>query len=111
MPVDRARKIAAFHGYSRQNGLHIQLVRLCVKRVYVFFALVLSTKVLVYVYHDRLAVFIKLSNGSDHSSFLEHSDEKGTKKHEKTMDTYLKKNYLSTAEGGESAQICTLTHI
>ena len=88
--VARAREIAAFYRYSRQNGLYIQIVRSYIKRVYVFFALVLSTKVLVYVYHDRLAVFIKLSNGSDHSSFLEHSDEKGTKKHEKTMDTYLK---------------------
>ena len=80
--VARARKIAAFYRYSRQNGLYIQIVRSYIKRVYVFFALILSTKVLVYVYHDRLAVFIKLSNGSDHSSFLEHSDEKGTKKHE-----------------------------
>ena len=92
--VARARKTYAFHRYSRQNGLYIQIVRSYIKRVYVFFALVLSTKVLVYVYHDRLAVFRKLSNGSDHSSFLEHSDEKGTKKHEKTMDTYFRKKQL-----------------
>ena len=92
--VERARKIVAFQRYSRQNGLYIQIVRSYIKRVYVFFALVLSTKVLVYVYHDRLAVFIKLSKGSDHSSFFSISIKRRTKKHEKAMDTYFRKKRL-----------------
>ena len=65
--VARARKIYVFHRYSRQIGLYVQLAWSYAKHVYVFFALVLSTKVIVYVCHDRLAVFTKLSNGSDHS--------------------------------------------
>ena len=94
MQVARARKIAAFHGYNRENRLYIQLVRSRAKRVYVFFSVVLSTKVIVYVCHDRVAVFTEFSNRSDHSSLFEHIDEQLNQKHEKTMDTYLKEKLL-----------------
>ena len=109
--VARAREIAAFHRYSRQNGLYIQIVRSYAKRVYVFFALVLSTKVIVYVCHDRLAVFTKLSKRSGHSSFFNVSIKNGPKSMIKPWTHISKNNYFSTAEDGESVQICVLTHI
>ena len=109
--VERARKIAAFHCYSRQNGLYIQLVRSYAKRVYVLFALVSWTKVIVYVCHDRLAVFTKLSKRSDHSSCLNISLKNWPKSMRKPWTHISRKNYFSTAVDGESVQICVLTHI
>ena len=109
--VERAREIAAFYRYSRQNGLYIQLVRSYPKSVYVFFAVVLSTKVIVYVCHDRLAVFTKLSKRSDHSSFFLDSMKSGPKSMIKPWTHISRENNFSTAEAGENAQICVLTHI